>query len=95
MKYPTPSEATKNFLEEVSKAATQKKWGERAAAGAKRLGEWFELAFPEVYRVIASREFVEEEDPWERSRLVGTKIKDLAKDYRKKKVEAIVAALSS
>ena len=92
-KYPTPEEAVDNFTTEVSKSATQKKWGERAAAGAEKLGDWFDLALPEVYDTIASDEFQKQEDPWERSRMVGTKIQDLKKEYRKKKLEALVKAV--
>jgi len=39
-KYPTPEEATKNFLDAVKEPATQRKWGKMAAAGAGKLGEW-------------------------------------------------------
>jgi len=35
-----------------------------------------------------------EEDPWERSRMVGTKVKDVAEDYRKAKLKALVAAVA-
>ena len=92
-KYPTPEEATKNFLDAVKEPATQRKWGKMAARGAEKLGEWFERGLPAIYRVIASDEFQEEEDPWERSRMVGTKVKDVAKDYRKEKLKALVEAV--
>ena len=92
-KYPTPEEATKNFLDAVKEPATQKKWGTRAAAGAGKLGEWFEKGLPAIYNVIASDDFQTEEDPWERSRMVGTKVADVAKDYRKAKLKALVAAV--
>ena len=93
-KYPTPEQAVDNFLNEVRKASTQKKWGERAAAGAEKLSDWFELALPEIYDKIASDEFQKQEDPWERSRMVGTKIQDLKKQYRKKKLEALVKTVA-
>ena len=92
-KYPTPEEAVRNFTEAVSDTATQKKWGKMAARGASKLGEWFEKGLPAIYNVVASDDFQTEEDPWERSRMVGTKVADVAKDYRKTKLKALVAAV--
>ena len=94
-KYPTPDEAQKNFLDAVSEPATQRKWGTRAAAGAEKLGDYFKKALPAIYGVIASDKFMKEEDPWERSRMVGTKVSDVAKDYRKAKLEALVKAATA
>ena len=94
-KYPSPEEATKNFLEAVKEPATQRKWGARAAAGAEKLGDWFKRGLPAIYNVIASDDFQTEEDPWERSRKVGMAVKDEAKEYRKEKLKALVAAVVS
>ena len=94
-KYPTPEEATKNFLDAVKETATQRKWGTRAAAGASKLGDWFKKGLPAIYSVIASDEFMREEDPWERSRMVGTKVSDVAKDYRKAKLKTLVEAVAA
>ena len=92
-KYPTPEEAVRNFTEAVSETATQRKWGKNAARGAKKLGEYFKRGLPAIYSVIASDAFITEDDPWERSRMVGTKVRDVAKDYRKTKLKALVAAV--
>ena len=94
-KYPTPEQAVDNFVTEVSKAATQKKWGDRTAAGAEKLGDWFKRGLPAIYNVIASDDFQTETDPWERSRKVGTKVSEEAKEYRKEKLKALVAAVTS
>jgi len=64
-----------------------------AAAGAGKLGEWFKKGLPAIYSVIASDEYIKEEDPWERSRMVGTKVSEVAKDYRKAKLKELVAAV--
>jgi len=92
-KYPTPEEAVRNFTEAVSSEDTQKKWGTHAARGAEKLGNYFKRAFPAVYSVIASDDFQKETDPWERSKKVGTKISEVALDYRKEKLRALVEAV--
>ena len=88
-RYPSPKEAVSNYLEAVKDTSIQRKWGSRCAKGAEDLGEYFKKAFPSVYGVIASDKFQTEEDPWERSRMVGTKISEVAKEYRKAKVEEL------
>ena len=92
-KYPSPEEATKNFLEAVKELATQRKWGARSAAGAEKLSDWFKRGLPAIYNVIASDDFQTEEDPWERSRMVGTEVQEQAKEYRKEKLKALVTAV--
>ena len=92
-KYPTPEEAVRNFTEAVSEVAIQKKWGKNAARGASKLGKYFKRALPAIYNVIASDKFQEAEDPWERSRMVGEKVKEEAKTYRKEKLKALVSAV--
>ena len=93
-KYPTPEEAVSNFLDAVKEPATQRKWGSMCAKGATKLGKWFKRGLPAIYNVIASDKFQTEEDPWERSKMVGTKVQEQAKEYRKEKLKALVTAVA-
>jgi len=91
--YPTPDVAVSHFTTAVTEEATQKKWGSRAAEGAPKLGEWFNLVLPGLYRKIATLP-VEPKDPWlERSKPVGLFIKDKKKEYRAKKLRAIAGLI--
>ena len=92
-KYPTPEQAVSNFLGEVSKESTQRKWGERAAAGAEKLRDYFETALPAVYRVVSGFTSKHgktiEEIVKERVVPVAEAVSRSAEEYRKKKIREI------
>jgi hypothetical protein len=93
-KYPDPATAVSHFTTSVSAPETQAKWGTRAAEGAGKLGEWFGLALPQVYRKVAALP-AKPKDPWlERSKPVGQLISNLGVQYRKKKLSAIAGVAS-
>ena len=94
-KYPTPKEAVDNYLEAVKDTSIQRKWGLHCAAGAEKLGDWMKKGLPAIYSVIASDEFQTEEDPWERSRMVGTRVQEVAKEYRRDKLEELAKLAAS
>jgi hypothetical protein len=94
-KYPTPEEAVSHFTASVTTPAIQTKWGTRAAEGASKLGKWFEMLFPDLYRTISELP-LEPDDPWlKRSKPVGQLIKKKAKEYRTEKLKALATLLKA
>ena len=96
-KYPSPETAVSNFLSEVRKSETQRKWGERAAAGASKLRDYFETALPAVYEKVAAfpskkgktiKEIVEE-----RVTPIAETVSEKAAEYRKSKLEKLLETI--
>jgi hypothetical protein len=89
-KYPTPEEAKSNFEDGVDHA--KDKWVERTKKGADKYLMWFAGFASELYPVIATlpdRTGNPEENVERRVKPVAKKISEIAKLYRKAKIEAI------
>ena len=96
-KYPTPSEAVSHYIEGIE--LNVEKYEKHAKTiGARKLGEWFNKALPEIYRTVAglpAKRGTIRTRILERAVPVAEKVSALAEEYRKGKVAALASAVAS